>query len=362
MSELHHSLHLSVRLAIFFARALRLAPRTLNATRGMARTLVSQCNAAVRRAWWFRKGIVVPPMLIVSITHRCNLQCANCYSRALHKDKSGELSARELTRLFDEARGLGSRFVIVAGGEPLLREDLVDVLARFPDIIFLVFTNGTLLTEDLARRMAAPGNIVPVLSLEGRQQQTDGRRGEGVFAHLDRTMASLRRHKVFFGASFTVTKSNLDTVLEPDFVESMVAGGTRMFFYLELTPVGGDCGGEVLEEEARERLKAATARFQKKLSALFVAVPGDEELFGGCLAAGRGFVHISPEGAVEACPFAPFSEKALGEGGLREALDSRFFAALRAQPEWLEEGPGGCTLWQHGDKVQGLLREIEEQK
>jgi MoaA/NifB/PqqE/SkfB family radical SAM enzyme len=87
---------------------------------------------------------------------------------------------------------------------------------------------------------------------------------------------------------------------------------------------------------------------------LFVAVPGDEKQFGGCLAAGKGFVHISAEGNVEACPFAPYSDSNLRNMSLREALQSRLLKAIRDNQESLQEGQGGCALWDRREWVQSL--------
>ena len=64
--------------------------------------------------------------------------------------------------------------------------------------------------------------------------------------------------------------------------------------------------------------------FRNKYRALFVNVPGDEKDFGGCLSAGRGFVHVSAEGDLEPCPFAPYSDVNLRDKPLKEALQSPF--------------------------------------
>ena len=55
---------------------------------------------------------------------------------------------------------------------------------------------------------------------------------------------------------------------------------------------------------------------------IFLSFPGDEKALGGCLASGRGFFHIGPDGSAEPCPFSPFSDSNVAEMGVREALKS----------------------------------------
>jgi MoaA/NifB/PqqE/SkfB family radical SAM enzyme len=88
--------------------------------------------------------------------------------------------------------------------------------------------------------------------------------------------------------------------------------------------------------------------------AMFIAFPGDEEQYDGCLAAGRGFMHINPSGKVEPCPFAPFSDTDLHFNTLREALSSEFLAKVRKNHHLLKEGKGGCALWANREWLRNL--------
>jgi MoaA/NifB/PqqE/SkfB family radical SAM enzyme len=91
-------------------------------------------------------------------------------------------------------------------------------------------------------------------------------------------------------------------------------------------------------------------------ASLFIAVPGDEEEIGGCLSAGRGFVHINANGDLEPCPFAPYSDTNLRDSSLREALQSDFLKAIRANHKHLRETEGRCALWVNREMVESLLR------
>ena len=112
----------------------------------------------------------------------------------------------------------------------------------------------------------------------------------------------------------------------------------------------------VLAAEQKSGLDPKRRALQSHHNAVFVAFPGDETPYGGCLAAGRGFIHIGPDGSLEPCPFAPFSDASVAETSLRDALGSEFLARLRAAHERLTESEGGCELWASRDWVASLLR------
>jgi len=104
-------------------------------------------------------------------------------------------------------------------------------------------------------------------------------------------------------------------------------------------------------------MKTLVASFRARFRAVFVAVPWDEEEQGGCLAAGRGFVHISASGDLEPCPFAPYSDTNLLHFPLEQALRSRFLHLMRENHAMFAETSGGCALWKNREAVRSLLDE-----
>ena len=168
-------------------------------------------------------------------------------------------------------------------------------------------------------------------------------------------MGSMRSAGVFWGASLTLTRGNFDTVASEEYIRYLVDKGCRLFMMVEYTPVGEGTEDWVLTNEQRADLLAATNAFRAKLPGLFIAFPGDEEQFGGCLAAGRGFVHISPEGNLEPCPFSPYSDANLWDVSLKEGLQSHFLRAIRQNHSQLNETAGGCALWTEREWVRSLL-------
>lgn len=116
----------------------------------------------------------------------------------------------------------------------------------------------------------------------------------------------------------------------------------------------------VLSAGQRAALMQAVARLRERLPGIFIAFPGDEEEMGGCLAAGRGFIHISARGDVEPCPFAPYSDASLLRMTIREALASPLLRAIRENSDGLHDVSGGCALWNHREWVKRILARTDE--
>ena len=131
--------------------------------------------------------------------------------------------------------------------------------------------------------------------------------------------------------------------------------GCQLFFYVEYIPVNESSEDIVISDQQRTDLADILENFKTKYPALFVSFPGDEEMFGGCLSAGRGFIHISAEGDLEPCPFAPYSDTNLKDLTLKEALQSELLSKIRANHSELTETHGGCALWEKRDWLKSLL-------
>ena len=346
---------LNLGLRIFFSEFVRVSLRHPSQALFFARTVIWQGAAAGRRARKAREGLTVPPIAIFSITNRCNLRCKGCYAQAIRGDAPDELTSEKMRGIVAEADALGISFFVIAGGEPLTRPEIVDIARDFPHVIFLLVTNGLLLGPDLIRDIATLRNVVPVLSIEGTQAETDERRGRGVHERLQAKMEELKRAGIFFSLSLTVTRTNYDTVTDPAFLQAAVDAGCRLFLLLEYTPIREGTDEWVITDEQREAMKGLVASFRARFRAVFVAVPWDEEEQGGCLAAGRGFVHISASGDLEPCPFAPYSDANLLHFSLEQALRSRFLGLMRENHALFAETSGGCALWKNREAVRSLL-------
>ncbi len=307
------------------------------------------------------KGEHTPPFLIASITSRCNLHCAGCYARANHTcsdaDVKNQLTDQEWERIFLEAKALGISFILLAGGEPLLRQDVIKIAGKIPEILFPVFTNGTMLQKEYLSLFDQYRNLVPILSIEGDKNRTDLRRGEGVYDALQKSMTSLKENNLIYGASITVTKENKEEVTDRGFLDQLYENGCKLVFYVEYVPMEKDQEALAPDDADREYMELKVEELRRTYDGmLFISFPGDEKTSGGCLAAGRGFFHINPTGGAEPCPFSPYSDTNLRNCTLKEAMHSPLFQKLQQEDILLTDHLGGCVLYNQKELVEDLLK------
>lgn len=316
--------------------------------------------ASKKRAALKEQGEHVPAFLIASITSSCNLHCAGCYSRANHacSDEApvSQLTSDEWKKIFLEAKELGIGFILLAGGEPMLRKDVIDVAGTIPEILFPIFTNGTMIGDKYKEVFKQHRNLVPVISIEGHKDKTDKRRGEGMYETIESAMAYMRENRILFGASVTVTKDNIKEVMSDEFVADLEINGAKLVFYIEFVPVTKEAADLAPGDKEREYIrKRLTLLRNNNKRVIFVSFPGDEKSSGGCLAAGRGFFHINSHGGAEPCPFSPYSDINVKDTSIREALRSPLFNKLRSSGTLLEDHAGGCVLFEKRETVEGFI-------
>ena len=284
-------------------------------------------------------GTVVPPFLIASIANTCNLQCKGCYARKNgiaapdNQPRRQTLTPAQWRSIFAEAAEMGVNFALLAGGEPLTRRDLLEQIAQVEEIIFPIFTNGTMLGASYLEFFKQHMNMIPVFSLEGDALQTDSRRGEGVYRMVEQSMQKMKEEKLFYGASIT-----------------------KLIFYVEYVPIDETTAHLAFTDEHIADMEQRLLLLRNEVDGIIMlSFPGDEKALGGCLAAGRGFFHIGPDGAAEPCPFSPYSDSNVTQIGLRAALSSPLFRRIRDARALGWEHTGGCTLFEHKDEVEAML-------
>lgn len=315
-----------------------------------------------RRIMLDKEGLEVPPFLISSISTTCNLHCKGCYARnnGIAEDsevnRKQTLSPKQWYNIFVEASSLGINFSLLAGGEPMMRKDILETISKVDDMIFPVFTNGTLIGPSYIELLRKQLNLVPIISIEGTAISTDERRGSGVFKRAVESMKLLKQEDLFFGTSITVTTENLRMVTSCEFIDQLRSYGCKIVFFVEYVP--SEPGTEhlslvdediILMESLLEKLRA------NYTDIIFLSFPGDEKNMGGCLASGRGFFHIGPDGSAEPCPFSPFSDSNVAELGIRKALQSPLFRKIRDANTLYWKHTGGCTLFEHKEEIEKML-------
>jgi len=276
-------------------------------------------------------GFVPPFLMVISPTMRCNLRCLGCY--AVSYSKRDGLDFDVVDSALRQAKDMGIYFVTISGGEPLFWEPFVDVVRRHDDVYFQVYTNGTLIDERMAANLSRLGNVAPAISVEGFREETDARRGDGVFDRIMRAMEHLRKAGVPFGFSATPTRHNSEVLASDEFIDFYIGKGCRFGWYFQYVPVGRDpdCNNMATPQQ-RDELRRRLVDFRATRPIFIGDFWNDGPFVGGCIAGarqGRGYFHINSKGDVEPCVFAHFAVDNIRNTSLKDALDSDFFKAIR---------------------------------
>ena len=300
----------------------------------------------------------IPSVLAISPTMRCNYNCQGCYSQGRPTDN--ELSTDELNTLFSEAEELGIHSIILTGGEPLLRDDMLGLIAQHRRLLFFLITNGSLVTAEIARGIARAGNTVLLVSIEGFASDTDQRRQPGTHEVVMRAFANLRKTRAVFGFVATNTTANTSLLATDEFIDQMVAIGCAVGFFTEYVPCGPNPKPEwVLDEAARVAFHRRILEFRRRKPIVLSQFPDDEYgVENRCSGAGRTSLHINSQGDIEPCPFMPVAHENIRHGGLLAACQSPFLRAIRGQPELLRRQRYACALYEHRNELNGLARQF----
>ncbi|MCK4394166.1 radical SAM protein, partial [Candidatus Bipolaricaulota bacterium] len=259
-------------------------------------------------------GDYPPGFLTISPSRVCNLNCTGCYAGT--EKKPATLEFATFDRIIREMRELwGACFVVISGGEPFMYEsqgkDLLDVVEEHPDSYFMAYTNGTLITREVAKRMGELGNITPAISVEGRVETTEKRRGEGVFGKVMDAFANLRAAGVPFGLSMTATRYNCDELLSDEVVKFYFEEQGAMYGWIfQYMPIGkGYDLSLMVTPEQRLWLQRRIWQVIREKKVFLMDFWNSGTAVHGCLAAGRkaGYFYINWNGDVTPCVFVPYA-------------------------------------------------------
>jgi MoaA/NifB/PqqE/SkfB family radical SAM enzyme len=270
-------------------------------------------------------GFPVPWAILMDPTSACNLKCTGCW--AAEYEKTTSMDFELLDRIIKEAKDLGTFFFLFSGGEPLLRKkDIIRLCEKHQDCFFSCFTNGTLIDNDLAREIRRVGNFAPALSIEGFEDETDFRRGQGTYREVIEAMNILRDNGILFGCSTCYHRKNTERLASKEFIEFMIQMGCRFAWYFTYMPVGSKALPDLIATADQRKFMYHTLRELRKEKPLFIVdFWNDGEFSGGCIAGGRRFLHINSNGDVEPCAFIHFSGANIKDMSLKEALSQPLF-------------------------------------
>jgi len=309
--------------------------------------IVNEFVAATARREEFksRYGFYPPFFLVISPAMRCNLNCYGCY--AGQYDKGEKLETALIHRLLQEAKEMGIYFITVSGGEPFIREDLLDIFAAHSDVYFQVYTNGTLIDEPTAQALSRLGNVLPAVSVEGWEEATDARRGRGGFKKVLLAMARLREAGVLFGFSATATRQNNELISSDEFVRFWIDQGCFIGWYFNYLPIGKKPDLALMPTpEQRIYRRKRLIEMRQNLPIILADFWNDGPLVGGCIAGDR-YLHINANGDVEPCVFVHFAVDNIKEKSLAEILNSNFFHSIRQRQPYSANYYRPCMVIDH---------------
>ena len=289
-------------------------------------------------------GFHPPAFFVISPTMRCNLNCYGCYAGEYSKTDKG-LSFDLVDRIVTEAKEIGIHFLVVSGGEPFMRKDLLQIYEKHGDMGFQIYTNGSLLNEETVQRLAELGNVMPCISIEGYEKETDERRGKGHFKTIMSAMDRLKEAGVVFGFSATSTRHNADVLIEDGFVDMLVEKGATLGWYFTYIPIGRKPDVSLMPTPAqRDRQRRRVSEIRNSKPILLADFWNDGWMTNGCLSGGERYFHINANGDVEPCVFAHFAMDNIKDKSLVEVLDSPLFRKMRDRRPFCSNPHRPCML------------------
>lgn len=198
-----------------------------------------------------RERLPAPPLRMVAweVTRGCNLSCVHCRALSGEGPYPGELSAEECLQVVDDIASFSNPIVILTGGEPLLRQDVYQIAeyGTGKGLRMVLATNGTLLTEESARRLVAAGIRRISISIDGSDAEShDEFRGvKGSFEAGLRGIRCAKKVGLEFQINTTVTQRNLHQL--PQILDLAVDLGAVAHHLFLLVPTGR---GKQLQGEA----------------------------------------------------------------------------------------------------------------
>ena len=302
----------------------------------------------------------VPWAILMDPTSACNLHCTGCWAAEYGHQMS--LTFDQLDDIITQGKKLGIHFYVMTGGEPLVRkDDIVKLAEKHNDCAFHIFTNGTLIDEEFCRKVKKVGNISFALSVEGYEETNDGRRGEGVFQKVMHAMDIMKANGLLYGVSICYTSKNIEVVTSDEFLDMLIEKGCRLAWYFHYMPVGNDAALDLLpSNEQREYMyhRVREIRGMKTGKQIFAMdFQNDAEFVGGCIAGGKNYLHINPNGDVEPCVFIHYSGANIKEKSLLECLQQPLFMQYHNNMPFNDNMLRPCPMLENPERLRKMVHE-----
>jgi MoaA/NifB/PqqE/SkfB family radical SAM enzyme len=301
-----------------------------------------------------RRGENFPPFLFISVISSCQLRCQGCWVDVASPTQ--KLSLRELNSIVGDAKAHGNAYFGILGGEPFLHPQLLDLFAAHPDCYFQVFTNGQLITSEIAHKLAGLGNVTPLISIEGSELVSDDRRGR--FQVLNKTLAGLdacRRNGLLIGVATSVCQTNIELVSEA-WLRRLIAMGVHYVWFHTYRVVGPKPNAQLaLRPEQVLAVRRFIVQMRARLPIAIVDAYWDDRGEALCPMATGVSHHIGPGGHIEPCPVIQFATNTVRDNrSIYDAMTKSAF--LRDFREAAAGATQGCIVLERPDIVRDLVR------
>lgn len=304
-----------------------------------------------------KDGVKIPFSVLISPSMRCNLHCTGCYAADYPKNEG--LTYEEVDRIIGEARSLGIYYFVILGGEPFFVDYMYDIYKKYDDVMFTPFTNGTLFNEEVADKLMKLGNVMPMFSLEGFEEETDKRRGKGTFKKVMKGMDLLRERGVPFGVSSATSTYNMDTVSSDEFIDMLIKKGSKMSWYFIYMPVGEKPDiSSMLKPEQRIELGRRTREIRNTKPYFTIDFFNDAPYVGGCIA-GKFYCHVNSKGDVEPCIFAHISEGNIKDKKLIDIFKGKLFNELRSRQPYNKNMLMPCMMIDNPNVIREVAEKVK---
>lgn len=300
----------------------------------------------------------IPWLILFDPTSACNMHCAGCWA-GTYGDKNN-LSYEEMSSIIKQGRELGVYLYMLTGGEPLVRKkDIIRLAEEYNDVEFSIYTNSTLIDEELCKEVVRLGNITFQLSIEGTPDTNDARRGDGHYEAVMNAMDLLKKYGIVFGTSICYTRNNIEAVTSDEFLRMISDKGARFGFYFHYMPVGNNAVPELMPTMEQRKYMIERIRYIRSDKCDIPFFPmdfqNDGEYVGGCIAGGRNYFHINSAGDAEPCVFVHYSDSNIREKSLLEILQSPLFMAYRQGQPFNRNHLRPCPMLENPALLQEMV-------
>ena len=302
----------------------------------------------------------IPWLILFDPTSACNMHCQGCWSGTYGHKYS--LSFEDMDKIVTEGKELGTYLYMLTGGEPTVRmKDIFRLAEKHHDAYFALYTNSTLINEEMCQEVVRLGNITFMLSIEGTPETNDARRGEGHYAAVMNAMDLLKKYGIIFGTSICYTRNNIEAVTSDEFFKMISEKGARFGFYFHYMPVGNNAVPELMPTVEQRKYMIDRIRYVRSMESDIEFYPmdfqNDGEYVGGCIAGGRNYFHINSAGDAEPCVFIHFSNANIHDASILEILQSPLFMAYHKGQPFNRNHLRPCPMLENPELLQKMVHE-----